>query len=634
MRIFVGNNELDLTGNERIQIKHQAAPVANALVPASSYSVEFEIPMTANNRSIFGFNDIITTDDDNIFSVYECRAENNGVDLRITSVEVTSFDPLRIRLYGGSAGLMEIIRDAKLSDLDLSDLDHTWDDTTITSSLTLTNYCYPIINYGPLVDDSNDVPVEYLYPAVYVDELVNRIVDDAGYTLSNELDADPHYTKLIIPFSNTRPKTMTDDEKANIGFEVYSTGQTITLLTETEMTFGVEVSDPGSHFATNRYTAPYDMYAGFYLKVSARSAVALTTTNVTFALYKYDGITDTLLNQATYLLTATYADVVVSEFQNQYHEIEAGDEVYITITPASQNVNIQGGVDAEGDGYSRWSLLSALDTMIIGWTWRVGINLPELTQAQLLTYVMRSFAGMLGVNEITKVVSIVTFDTVVANIATGKDWTDKVDLSIKPVKTFEYPESIGKITKLRYADDDNVIKPTGTDYEFTVGRKLEAEKILYEAPFAACESESKFTFAVPVVDIEVNGESEPKPRILLNRLRRYSTPLNFTLGGVTVDSDGVVNVPYFYDIANSHDLTWTKLRSNNLANYLTMLTKPRGLDIYIRLSDADINQLDHSVPVYLGTVGDEVYNAWFYVSEVNQNMNGSSLCKLNLLPNG
>lgn len=627
MRIYVGNRELDLTGREKIQIKYQSAPVGKLLAPAAPFSIEFEIPETAYNLETFGYNDNITQTDTSIFSRYECRADRNGVDLNIVSCEVTGFRPLTIRLYGNGVTFFSQLKDNLIGDLDLSDMDHVWNDTNIMLNLLLADYSYPIINYGVLTEDSNDIPCEYCYPALEVKGLIDRIIDEAGYTLDNEVQSDPEYTALILPFSNTRPKSISDEEKELIGFSVYSSGQTITLLTETEMTFANEVTDLGGNFATNRWTCPYDGYYSFYFKCSARSAVALTTTSVTFALYKDDG-TPTLLNTSVHSLTATYSDVVATNFLLQ-HEIHAGDEVYITATPASQDINIQGGLDASGDGYTRWNLDKAWDTMILGFTWRFSINAPPISQSKLFEYVVRSFAMVVSVNEVTKVVKLTKFETIVNNIGNGVDWTNKIDLSVKPRRTFDI--SAGAINWLRYEDDDNVVKPTGTDYSFNItANRFSGEQEIYKAPFAASESFPKFAQSIPVVDIEISGESEPMPRILLSDTRRYSTPLNFTVNGSTVDTDGILNVPYFYTVYNSYDLTWRKLASNNLAEYISMISNPRGLELQMRLNESDINQLDFTKPVWLGSTGGEVFNAWFYISEINYDET-KSIVKLNLL---
>jgi hypothetical protein len=193
-------------------------------------------------------------------------------------------------------------------------------------------------------------------------------------------------------------------------------------------------------------------------------------------------------------------------------------------------------------------------------------------------------------------------------------------------------DDVGQVSKIAYLDDDNVTKPSGTDYEFTVNSdKLPAEKTIYTAPFAACMSENKFLMGLPVVNIEVDGESECKPRILLNRLKRLTSPINYQVDYVTVDTDTSVYVPYFQDISKPYDLTWSKLASNNLSSKIEMIRNPRGIEALARITPSDINQINFRERVWIGSAGDEVVNAWFFISEVNYDTHESSLIKLKLL---
>lgn len=616
MRIFVNDIELDI--DARFQIKYQVSDGLNAV---GAFSSEISLPETANNLMAFGLNDMVITES-SIFNLQTARADENGVDLNIEKAELISTSPLVARIYGTNTNYFTQIK-GKLSDLDWSEYDHVWNSTNIVSGIiTASGYCYPIINYGILDTVTNNIQCSECYPAVYVKRAISKMSD--GYTLNIEFDTDYKYDKLIIPYSNEFPLSMTEEEKGTCGFEVYSSGQAIALSTETELTFANEVLDTGNNFLT-RYTVPFDMYASFLFEVSAKSHVALTTTDITFALYKDNG-SPVLLSTGTYNFPASYTSKTIIEFSS-FFELNSGDEIYITATGLSQDIDIRGGVDGNGDGYTRFSILEIKDYMLIGFTWRIGINLPDMTQSSLLEYVLNSFGAIIQVDEINKVVYMTKLNTI--KNSQGEDWTDKVQLPIK--RTFDMLD-VGQKSSFKYLDDDNVVKPSGTDYTFDVDSdKLEAEKTIYTAPFAGCSSETKFLMGLPVVNIEVDGESACEPRILINRLKRLTTPLNFQVDYSTVATDSTVFLPYFYELSRPYDLTWKKLASNNLTTKIEMIQNPRGIECLVKLSPIDINNLDFKTPKWIGTVGTEVINAWFFVSEVNYDTQDSSLVKLKLL---
>lgn len=618
MRIFVNNIELDC--DARFQIKYR---ITDGLTASAAYSSEITLPETSNNFRAFGLNDMVITEDD-IFNLQDARADENGIDLGIEKAELISTSPFIIRIYGTNSNYFNQLK-GKLSDMDWTDLDHEWNSTNIIGGISLpSGYCYPIINYGILDTVTDNIQCSECYPAIYVSTAIEKMSE--GYTLDIGFEGNYKYNSLIIPFSNEFPSAITDEEKELSAFEVYSSGQALTLSTETELTFANEVTDNGSNFST-RYTVPYNMFASFLFEVAAKSHVALTTTDVTFALYKDNG-SPVLLNTGTYNFPATYTNKTVIEFSS-YFELNAGDEIYITATGLTQDVDIRGGLDANDDGYTRFLLLDIKNVMVLGFTWRVGLNLPDITKAQLMDYILNSFGAVIQVDEIKKVVYLTKLDDI--KNSQGEDWTSKIDLKTPIKRTFDMLE-VGQKSKLAYQDDDNVTKPTGTDYEFIVNSdKLEAEKTIYTAPFAACMTENKFSFGLPVVNIEVDGESPCKPRILINKLKRLTTDINFQVNYSTVGTDNTVFVPYFYDLSKPYDLTWSKLASNNLSTKISMIQNPRGLELLARITASDINQLDFRERVWIGTIGTEVVNAWFFISEVNYDTHESSLIKLKLL---
>ena len=621
MRIFVEDIELDV--DTRFQIKYQ---VTDGLSSAGGYSTEITLPPTSNNFRAFGLNDMITTVD-TIFNFKTARADEDGVDLGIEKAELISTDPLVIRIYGTNSNFITNLK-GKLSDLDWTNLDHVWDETNIPAGKNnTTGYTYPIINYGTLDTVTNDIQLSECFPAIYVKTAINKI--NEGYTQEIEFDDGYKYDKLIIPFSNEDAISLTTEEKNTCGFEVYmNDGMLLNSGFTQLMTWEDETFDAGGNFdpVAYKYVAPYDMLVSFFMETDIKSNVVDENSEITFKLYKDNG-SEVLLAESTWLVNASYLSANVLEFREIF-SVNEGDEVYMKVYTAGENATMRGGFDANGDAYTRWGILEITGGMALGFTWRIGINLPSITQSQLIEYLLESFGAVFQVDESAKTIYMTRLDTI--NKSQGEDWTNKIDLS-RPIKrTFDMPD-VGQKTTLKYLDDENVTKPTGTDYSFDVtSDKLEAEKNLYTAPFAACINETKFDMGLNVVNVEINGESPCKPRILINKIKRIPQAINYKLNAVTITTDSSVHIPYFYDVSKSYDLTWTKL-SSNLTTRISMIQNPRGLECYIRLNPADINQLNFRTKKWIGTLGDEVINAWFFVSEVNYDTHDSSFVKLKLL---
>jgi hypothetical protein len=618
MRIVV--NGIELNCDARFQMKYA---VTDTLSATGGYSTEITLPPTANNLRAFGLNDNVTNEDD-IFNFQTTTADENGVDLGIEKSELISINPFIIRIYGTNSNVFNQIK-GKLSDLDWTDLDHVWSSTNIIARIkSSSGYCYPVINYGILDTVTNNIQCSECYPAIFVSDAIERML--FGHTLNIELGDE--YNQLILPYSNEQPFSMTREEKDLCGFDVYNdSGQILNSGSTDLVEFDTEVTDIGGNFASHKYTAPYDMLASFRFITQAKAWVEGGASNVIFKLFKNNG-SEVLLASSEWNFNDTYFDVVVLEFQETF-PILAGEDVYIKAVTSGDNVFLHSSVDENGDGYTAFKMLDITDGIVLGFTWRVGLNLPNITQATLLEYVLNSFGAIIQANEATKTIYITKLDTI--RNAQGEDWTNKIDLSSPIKRTFDMAE-VGKKSTLAYLEDDNVTKPTGTDYTFDVNSdKIEAEKTIYTAPFAACMTENKFSFGLPVVNIEVDGESACKPRILMNRTRRLSENINYQVDYSTVGIAKTAFVPYFYDITKTYDLTWIKLAANNLTTKIEMIQNPRGIECLIKLNAIDINQLEFRTPKWIGTVGEEVINAWFFVSEVNYDTHESSYVKLKLL---
>lgn len=657
LEIKVNGSLIDLTGKENIEVKYQSCKIGEVLKSVLSYSIEVILPETKNNLRIFGFNDNIITIDNAVYSPYTVTAEKDGIDMLLYSCELVSYAPLTVRFYGTSVNYFNLLKDAKIGSLDYTDLDHSRDYTAISGSLTsLTDYIYPILNYGELVGPeiyngdwdanitingefvTNNINCESMYPAVFVDSILSRSATQNGYTLVNELDSDDYYPKFIIPFCNKKVVIYTEAEINDCNFSAYSSGQSLTMSSEVNIAFAVEVTDVGSNFATPYYTTPFESYFSFALEVSAKSAVALTTTDITFNLYKKPPVgAAVLIDTATNNFTASY-----SSFNcfGGFYFVEEGYTVYCTATAITQNASLQGGVDGEGNGYTRFSFNGIFNESVFGAPWFVGRNLPNINLTALWEYILFQFCSIIQVNEITKTVTVTKLDTIIKNKSRGKDWTSKLDLSVRPKITYQIDPELAKTNNLTYIDDENLVKPAGTDYAFTVDNAKKVETDLYEAPFAASASQLQFIQLINVCDIEIGGVNELKPRILIAKNYRLSKRgagenLEFFVGGVSQGTETTVNIPYFANPALPYDLTWSKIVSTNFANYLEFIRTPRQLIALFRLTDTDINQFDVTIPIWVGSAGGEVINAWFIISEIQDfclTENKSTLVTLQLLP--
>lgn len=104
-------------------------------------------------------------------------------------------------VLGRLSDILFSLGDAKLNDIDFSDLDHTLTTDHIQDvwyNPASYVYAYPLIDYGISIAD-RDYPIEGFAPAIYVREYIKRMFSGAGFTYNCPFFDTPYFRNLIIP---------------------------------------------------------------------------------------------------------------------------------------------------------------------------------------------------------------------------------------------------------------------------------------------------------------------------------------------------------------------------------------------------------------------------------------------------
>jgi len=195
-QIYLEGVALDLDRNVDIDFTYSITDISDFEKRTTTYSKTIVLPGTAHNNFLLG-----NYFDFNINNDYSDIVNNVGVNFNplkkafakvtldnvevfvgvLRLLEITSKDgeiQYQCALFGSLGGLFTALGDRLLTDLDLSDLDHTYDITTITNSWNTTDlvadgFVYPSANYGIGVnDDENQYDVRNFRPAVSVKKII------------------------------------------------------------------------------------------------------------------------------------------------------------------------------------------------------------------------------------------------------------------------------------------------------------------------------------------------------------------------------------------------------------------------------------------------------------------------------
>lgn len=632
--IYINDRLIDLKDDEEIAQSFAVNSFGDISTRNSAYSNTFKIPFTANNKSILENAEIVLNNTRVPYSNLLCRIFIDGIMVVNGFAELTAcIGEYEIRVYGGNFDFYSQIKSRNIQDLDLSDLNHNWTIEIVHASRVNTEgYIYPIIDYT--VDSPNDyinntdriIDLRNFYFAIFLHTIISRIISEAGFTITGDLLSNPNYLSLAVPFSNDKLLINNPDRylyKAGI-----SASQTFLGIgaVDTLAVFDDDTSeglyDNGNNWDTtlSRFVADEDVSVSFSLTINYTNVIIIDpfAPFISIRLRKNGFIVGGALLAISgqpvdfpslSLITGDYVDFTYRATNgNEYTINVSGTATYNSINP---NVQLYSNID-------------------------VAFNLPNIKQGDLLKAVLQKFGAIIQVNNETKEIQIRQFAEIIDNIPNAKDWSDKIDDTEKTELTFKW-DRYGQINKSTYREEENVLKPLGTDYNLLIDNKnLQAEVDLFKSPFGASEQVLRcINLSICRIKKTVEGALTDKtlPRIIFIRKVTLEDDIIYSDDRIPTTIPENTDIPLTHFILDGQDfnLGWENNLIPNFSSEIEgVLQNTKVIKELIRLNSADINQLDFFTPIWL-----DKHNCYFYISQVQQykmNRFDSTIVELVKLP--
>jgi hypothetical protein len=277
VRIQIETGYLDVKEGTNLPLNFQVGDIRDLTQRKGTFSKSITLSGTKNNNLLLNnYYDVnISEGTFNINTLTRCSILQNGIPI-VTDALLQLVNVKKVQLTDAYEQGLEyevLIRDSQaefytaitnleLTDLDFSDLDHSFDISAITNSWSHTqadHYKY-IMPYN----DTPNYTVNQFKPAIYAKSYFDRIFSNSGFTYSWSSLAAAHFDKLLIPYNGdvnnfdytdyrvTADTTFTTTyTQPNIGLNQSFT-QNVATWTET--------LDIQSIFnpATGEYTAPFN----------------------------------------------------------------------------------------------------------------------------------------------------------------------------------------------------------------------------------------------------------------------------------------------------------------------------------------------------------------------------------------
>jgi hypothetical protein len=253
IQTYEGQVILDLYEEEDIPVTFSVDEFKNVAEKVQSYSKAFNLPATKRNNQIFSnLFEVTMVQDVFSFNPYiktPCMLKENGfilfdgflrlIDIQDKEAEIS----YNVNLYSEAIALADVLQNKTLQDIDLSELDHTYDKTNIKKSwyepdvsglpllnpLSTASYAYnallgvnetnvlkyPFVDWtgnvlisinpnptGPTLDFPQLSSLEQAFrPFINVKYLINRIFADTDFTWTSTLFDTTDFGRLFMDFN-------------------------------------------------------------------------------------------------------------------------------------------------------------------------------------------------------------------------------------------------------------------------------------------------------------------------------------------------------------------------------------------------------------------------------------------------
>lgn len=464
-QVFVNGIELEGVQGVDIAFSYSLKDIRDIGAAKGSRSTSITIPRTKSNNIAFGvardINVFTNANKNAAFQTY-CLSNSTVIAdgvvflLDVTETEIT------FALFESIGALkVDIGEDTMLSDLDLSDLDHIYNDGDVFDTWANDyDYIYPLIDYGLFrFRPAGVIPTIHseLKPAVKDERIIRQICRDAGITLQTSFFNNPVHKGLITAFGNgdmVHPQEWVDERKVyvrNLPVVNY-------IVTASPIVITTEVTDPLNEFDTT--TWEYTSNEG--------KVATVRFTFVTSNIAMPPGVVPRVQLQYYDTLLAAWFDIdgggIEDVSVSQLYEIN-------TTVPLLANWRIRATINFDGAPFAGTIdiadarlFITPENVVYSQSTVSLSYQLPRWKQLDYLKDFAAQFNMILLYDSDSKILRMDTWNDYYAGLSV--DWSDKINLIESPVITYSQSD-IPSVWGFEYDQPSNDRRLTQFNEKYT-----------------------------------------------------------------------------------------------------------------------------------------------------------------------
>jgi hypothetical protein len=211
VEILINNRKLEVQDKE-IKYTKQCNDISELGSRECNYTSAFSIPKTPSNTLSFRGLGIVGDVSDAPYKKIDCKLLDSGfclINKGWLNVKQTAKD-YKTNINDGLIDLFKAIENKNFGDhVDLSEINHQKNVTTIINSFTNDNYRYIINDFGGLthLDNGTKINADYLIPSVRIKYLWDKIFSTFGFEYSGDFFLTDDFINLWITYPKGNEQT-------------------------------------------------------------------------------------------------------------------------------------------------------------------------------------------------------------------------------------------------------------------------------------------------------------------------------------------------------------------------------------------------------------------------------------------
>lgn len=617
IELFINGVQMEFGDDTKIQLTKIKNDIGD-VTTKSSYTNSLSLPKTPTNDLALGFSAEINTAPRIPYSYLSCKLIVDSLELVADGVAyLDSFDTsYKIMIVGDLKDFSKLLGTKTLNNLNLSDLDHTWNVANIiTPPDTDLEYLFVETDskVSAIFNSSNTVYPDMQPPSVKVSRLLRQVIEDAGYTADMTVfDANriggaymfcselslKRLSIIIGEWGLTADKMFNVENDSIAPISIWKNFDTNQLIYSNEMGYVKTQLTP------NGYLIYYQTAYTGSLKLQALGTI-LNPSGCTVSVLAVNQLGNTVATIETSSATTIDVNGSVDASFNKNDKISF---VIKCVVPANTSgiITVKNGLTfgvSVGTG--------ATLTTTFGQTIYLRDCLPPMKQTDFFKQILQAGFLVPDINNSTKTISFKQYDSIVSNQNSAQDWSDYL-VSVKSIK-FKLGDW-AKVNNFTYTADKGTETYFGNGLVSIDNELLADKKDVVKVDFGATREVTGMTGKpfgyVPIFEGRI-WKGGLKPRILL--------PLDIT-GNVELLQFGGGTLGYrvgakagVFDTDNT-SIAFQAMIPLYFRNMQALLNSVKVIEAEIYLPLLDFHNFNQFYPVYIEQLGGNFFcnkiNGW------------------------